>query len=329
MDDPRSLYLVNQKQYTVIKAFFQLIRWPNQLILILSMYLMYVPIVQHMLGPEVSAAGMNDLTFVLLVVTTLLLAAGGYIINDLMDVEADRINKPGKNTVNTVFTVRQAEVLYAVTTAIGILTGTWVSFRVHTPVFSLLFVFTAGLMWFYAKDYQCRPILGNLVVAFPSAFSFGLVFIFQVLAIQSQMGQVLLTSHAFTLVFILNLIYIGFALLVSWLREIVKDVEDMKGDQAVGCRTFAVVYGYRKSKNLALGIALTGLMASFFIQWIFYSESLMLLFFYFFLVDLLFSLILYKLVNARETFHFSSLSLWIKLLMLTGVLSMALFYFGG
>lgn len=313
----------------MIKAFFQIIRWPNQVILILSMYLMYDPIVKHLLGPHTAGFGMNMLDFALLVGTTVLLASGGYIINDITDREADRTNKPGKNKVGTVFSLRQAWILYTLTSAGSFVTGTWISFRVGAPEFTLLILLIMGMLFLYAKIYQCRPLVGNLVVALFSGLSFGLVWVGEVLSIVYHSGHALIHSAGFNLVFRINLIYVGFALLVSLLREIVKDAEDVEGDKKVGCRTFAVVYGNTKARNLALNIAVIGWLGSFFIQWVFYRESLMILFFYFFLVDLLFSLIIFKLVQATEKAHFSSLSLWIKILMLTGVLSMALFYLGG
>ena len=311
----------------MIKAFFQLIRWPNLFLLVLSMYLMYVPIVQHLMGIRSATAGLDTIGFLLLVTATLLLAAGGYIINDMEDVEADNVNKPGKNNIGTMFTVQQAQVLYTLTTLGGVAAGALVSFRVDRPEFVLIFLFTAGLMWSYAKGYQYRPLLGNLLVAFPSASSFGLVFLFQVLALQNQTVDVGLQAYRLTLH--VTLVYISFAFLVSLLREVVKDMEDIEGDRLVGSRTFVIVYGLQKAKNLSLTVAFVGLIASFLMQWVFLSQSLLLLFYYFFLVDFLFGYIIYKLMQAKEKKDYAALSRWIKLLMLTGVLSMALFYFGG
>ncbi|MBN2638834.1 MAG: geranylgeranylglycerol-phosphate geranylgeranyltransferase [Bacteroidales bacterium] len=311
------------------KALIRMIRWPNLLIMALSMYLMYVPVIQHLLGPEASALGMSTLNFILLLAATLLIAAGGYIINDIADVTADQTNKPGKNAIGSLISVSRAQLLYYIISLAGIAAGSVLSFQVHTPVLALLFVFTAGLLWFYAKDYQCRPLLGNMVIGVLSALSFGLVFMFEVLALRNHNVPVTMQHYAFEMALKITLIYMAFAFLTSLIREIVKDVEDATGDHRVGCRTFAVVYGQKKAGNLALGATLLGLAGAFIIQWFFYKHGMVLLFFYFFLVDLLFSMVAYKLLRATGKKDFSSLSLWTKLLMLTGVLSMALFYFGG
>lgn len=317
------------KHMLMIKAFFRIIRWPNLLLIVLSMYLMYVPVIQNLLGSEAAIAGIQLLDFVLLVLATIFIAAGGYIINDIVDIEADKINKPGKNTVGTVFSVQQAKILYYVITLLGITAGSIVSFRVNAPGFALFFVFTAGLMWFYAKDYQCRPLMGNIIIGILSALSFGLIYIVDLLAIKNYPYQVFIQSADFYLVTILTLIYMGFALLTTVIREIVKDIEDISGDTEVGCTTYAVKFGLKKAANLAMIISFVGLTASFFIQWVFYSYGLTLLFFYFFLIDLLFGILLFRLSQAQSKEDYSSLSIWIKLLMLTGVLSMILFYFGG
>jgi len=118
---------------------------------------------------------------------------------------------------------------------------------------------------------------------------------------------------------VLVLIYMGFAFLVSLLREVVKDIEDMEGDRKTGCLTLPVTYGAKKAKNVAVIINVLGLPASFAIQLFFYRNGFNVLFLFFFLVDLLFAFV--------QKSHFSALSLWIKLLMVTGILSMGLFYF--
>jgi len=115
--------------------------------------------------------------------------------------------------------------------------------------------------------------------------------------------------------------------LVSLLREVVKDMEDVEGDRQTGCLTLPVAYGVKKAKNVAMAVNLLGLIASFAIQWVFYKNGFIILFLFFFLIDLLFGFVLLKLASINRKEHFSLLSLWIKLLMIAGILSMGLFYF--
>lgn len=307
-----------------MRTFFKLIRWPNLVMVILSMCLMLFLLIK----PELKLtgnAGMTFAEFLLLVFAVLLTAMGGYVINDLNDLKTDAVNKPGKNSFEKMFTRNRGWILYWVFTVGGILAGSLLSFLLSKSSYALIFIFTAGLLWFYAIRYQCQPLVGNLVVAFLSALSFGLVWLYELMALQVQAMAV---DHSrLLLVNRLVLIFMGFAFLVSLLREVVKDMEDVDGDQQTGCLTLPVTYGIRKARNIAIAVNLLGLMASFAIQWFFYENGFNVLFLFFFLVDLLFAFVLLKLINANRKEHFSLLSLWIKLLMVAGVLSMGLFYF--
>ncbi len=308
-----------------MRAFFKMIRWPNLVMVILSMSFLLFLLVRPGLGLAASALGLGLAGFLLLVVAVLLTAMGGYVINDLKDLQTDAVNKPGENPFETTFTGKQGRVFYLVFTVGSILAGGLLSFMLGKGSYSLIFVLTAGLLWFYATRYQCQVLMGNLVVAFLSALSFGLVWLYELMALQMHAIQV--DRSVLLMVNILVLIYMGFAFLVSLLREVVKDIEDVEGDRQTGCLTLPVTYGAKKAKNVAVIINVLGLLASFAIQWFFYKNGFNLLFLFFFLVDLLFAFVLMKLVNAKQRIHFNALSLWIKLLMVAGILSMGLFYF--
>lgn len=306
-----------------MRTFFKMIRWPNLVMVILSMSFLLFLLIRP--GLAVSAAGLNLTSFLLLVVAVLLTAMGGYVINDLKDLQTDAVNKPGRNPFERFFTPKQGMLFYWIFSLSGILAGTWLSFWLGKGSYSLIFVLTAGLLWFYAARYQCQVLMGNLVVAFLSAFSFGLVWLYELMALLEQSVQV--GRNVLMTVNWLVLIYMGFAFLVSLMREVVKDMEDVEGDQQTGCLTLPVAYGMKKAKNIALIVNLLGLFASFGFQWFFYRNGFGWLFLYFFIVDLLFAFVLLKLLNASRKEHFSLLSLWIKLLMVAGVLSIGLFYF--
>ncbi len=307
-----------------MRTFFKLIRWPNLVIVILSMALLLFLLIKPELGLA-DNVGMTLAEFLLLIIAVLFTAMGGYVINDLNDLKTDAVNNPGKNSFEKIFTRDQGWIFYWIFTIGGILAGSLLSFLLGKSSYALIFVFTAGLLWFYAVRYQCQPLVGNLVVAFLSALSFGLVWLYELMALQTQ--AVMVDHSRLLSVNMLVLIYMGFAFLVSLLREVVKDMEDVEGDRQTGCLTLPVTYGIKKAKNVAIAVNLSGLIASFAIQWVFYKNGFNVLFLFFFLVDLLFSFVLLKLTNAVRKEHFSQLSLWIKLLMVAGILSMGLFYF--
>ncbi len=307
--------------------FLKLIRWPNLLIVGLSMLLILFCVIRPGLGYGGFEIGLSVLEFLLLVAASLFIAIGGYLINDFYDMNADSVNKPGVNQVGRKFPVYIIDILYWVFTITGIGSGALLSWHVDHINYSLIFVFSAGLLWFYSSRYQCQPIVGNVVIAFLSALSFGLVWIFEFFALSAQPDAFVGVQQLFGLVNQMVFIYVAFAFMVSFLREVVKDMEDIKGDDRFGCRTFSVVYGLTKAKWLSLFIALVGLLGSVWVQIYFYQLGFHYLFIYFFVINILFLLVIYQLVKASETKDFSRLSSVIKTLMLAGILSMPVFYF--
>ena len=279
-----------------------------------------------MLGMISANTGLSVFEFVLLVVATVFLSVGGYLINDFFDMDVDEVNKPGKNQVGRYFTVFTVQIMYWSFTILGVMAGAVLSWKVNQPNYGLLFVFVAGLLWFYSERYQCMPVIGNLVIALLSALSFGLVWLFQFFALATQPQLFVSVQASFSLVNRLVLIYMAFAFLTSFLREIIKDIEDLKGDERFGCKNLAVTYGVKKSKILALFIAVAGLVGTVWIQFIFYKIEFWILFGYFFLLDISFLAIIFWILKAREATNYGKLSNFIKILMLLGVISIALFY---
>ena len=271
--------------------------------------------------------GLTITEFILLALAVIFTAVGGYIINDIKDVKSDMIHKPGRKAVRLAFTAKQAYGIYLVFAIAGVVFGTVVSILLHKTGFSLIFLLTAGLLWFYANAYQCQPLTGNLVIAFLSALSFALVFLYELFAFQLAKAPVIIQPQALHLILTIVLIYMSFAFLVSLIREILKDIEDVKGDEETGCHTYAVVYGIKNSKIVALVVEFIGLLTAFWFQWYFYGKGFFLLVFYFSLIDILFGWIIVKTLQASEKSHFSKLSVITKVLMLAGILSMVLFYF--
>ena len=308
-------------------AFLKLIRWPNLLLIVISMKLLLFFVISPVLGLPWLAGGMNVLEFSLLVGATLFIAIGGYLINDFFDMNVDSVNKAGGNLVGGKFSVLFTQTFYWIFTITGVLMGVLLSYLLNQINYALVFLFVAGLLWFYSEKYQCQPLVGNVVVAILSALSFGLVWLFEFFALSNHAQLFTEVQANFRLVNRLVLIYMGFAFLVSLLREVVKDIEDFAGDDRFGCRTFPVVYGKTKARRLALIIAIAGLLAAFWFQYYFFTASFNIVFVYFFIVDALFVANIFLLLKAKEKSDYSKLSILIKLLMLAGVLSMALFYF--
>ena len=121
------------------------------------------------------------------------------------------------------------------------------------------------------------------------------------------------------------MIYMGFAFFVTLIREVIKDMEDIKGDERFGCKTFAVNFGISASKILAIVFSSIALAASIFAQYYFYYADYMLQAYYFVIIDLLLILVIVRTFNSKYRSDYSNISNRLKLLMVAGILSMILF----
>jgi len=284
-------------------------------------------IITPRLGTNLFIDGLSVFEFILLLASTILIAIGGYIINDIFDINTDSVNKQGKNVVGSKISIEAANTLYWVTTVSGVLLGVLLSYLVNQINFGLIFLFSAGLLWFYSQKYQCQPLVGNIVIAFLSSISFGLVWLFEFYALSNNAEAFVDVQSNFPLVNRLVLIYMGFAFMTSLLREVVKDIEDYKGDNRYGCITFTVKFGISASNILALAIAYLSLFATIIIQYYFFIAGFIILFITFLLIDILFIITIIRLHSSITKLNYTKLSLLIKILMLVGILSMFMFYF--
>lgn len=308
-------------------AFLNLIRWPNLVLVMVSMLLMLLFVLNPVLAIGTFQAGLSEFEFILLVLSTICITIGGYLVNDLFDMDADRLNKPGKNQVGLKFPVASIQLLYWFFTVIGVLLGVWLCYLLDQLTYSLVFVFAAGLLWFYSERYQCIPLVGNMVIAFLSSLSFGLVWLFDFFAFRNDPQVFTHIQADFPLANRLVLIYMGFAFLISLIREVVKDIEDIEGDERYGCGTFAVSYGIKKAKSVGMASTIIALIFSVYTQVFFLNAEYYMLFGCFILIDLLLITLFAWLWQAKNKSHFHRISSFTKLVMLIGILSMGLVYF--
>lgn len=235
--------------------------------------------------------------------STIFVAAAGNIINDIQDVKIDEINKPQKLVVEKYISRKNALLLYGLFTFTGLVLASLVHFQYF--IWTLV---AAQILWLYAVVLKCQPIIGNLAVAFLMGLSVWVV---------QFSGEYF---HLPLLVF-----YALFAFLTGFIREIVKDIEDKKGDEETGCRTFAVRNPLQNVKNLIYILLFAGLvllLASASIM--FYKDLIYLALYLAIIICPALVFYFFQVKKAKEKEQFSRLSLYIKIIMLAGILSMPL-----
>lgn len=331
MDGYRSLLLV--KFFCMLKAVARLIRLPNLIIIAATQYLMRYMIIAPFLKLNDFGLQLDSFHFALLVLTTLLLAAAGYVINDYFDTQPDRVNKPGKVVIDKQISRHAAINLHIILNILGVGLGVYLSFYIKIPGLSLLFILTAGMLWFYSTNYKKQFLIGNLIVSILTGTVPLLVILFELPLLNREYGEIMINADAsFNYIFYWVAGFGFFAFLTNFIREIVKDAEDFEGDRAYGMNTFPIVVGMLFTRVITITlIAILIILISFVLfRYILMSgagfDYLSALYFTV-LVILPLVFIIFKIIIAKSKRDYHISSQMLKFVMLSGILYSLIVYY--
>ena len=297
------------------------------IIVALTQYIIRYLIIEPILLVYRFELQLTDLQFMILVLSTVLITAAGYVINDYFDVQTDRLNKPGRIIVGKEISRRTAITWHIVLNLIGIALGTYVALVIGIPILSLTFVLTSGVLWFYSTTYKRQLLVGNLIVALLTALVPLIIVIFE-LPILNKVFHFRLEAEAqnLNIIFYWVLGFGFFAFILTLIREIIKDIEDFEGDKAFGRNTLPIVMGTQKTVYVITVFIIFTIISLLFIyfRYLLYSPSgqidiISLVYIFVFLIIPLIILQVLILV-AKEKKHFSFASLFSKIIMLFGLL---------
>lgn len=281
------------KKIELFVNLLKLLRWKNLLIVGVTQYAAAYLLIESL--PLQSL--ITNLEMLALSISTVLITAAGYVINDYYDVKIDYINKPQRVVVGRFLKRRSSIVLHAWLNTIGILLGTWVSWEI-----GIIDFFAIGLLWLYSNQLKRLPLLGNIAVALLTGLAVFIVYIF------------------FKESLFLFAAYATFAFFISLIREIIKDMEDVEGDRKFGCKTLPISIGIRKSKMVIYLVSLIFLGSVVLLLqqepkfwWVFSGLTLML------------AWLNYRLFKADKNIDFTKLSTLSKQIMILGLISMIFF----
>jgi 4-hydroxybenzoate polyprenyltransferase len=303
------------------------------LIIAFTQYAMRYLVMEPLLPSDTFELQFGDFQFALLVFSTMLIAAAGYIINDYFDTRPDLINKPARVVVGVTISRKVAMMLHLILNLIAVGIGIYLAFYVGLRSLSLVFVLSTGLLWFYSTNYKKQFLVGNLAVSFLTALVPLMVVLFEIPLLNREYGEVMIRYDAdFNYLFAWVSAFSFFAFITTLIREIIKDAEDLEGDMAYGMKTVPIVLGSLWTRIvLVLLIAVTMFALTFLLfKYIYFSvdpvDTTSLIYFVVFLLLPLIILAI-QVMTARNKRGYHRASTLIKLVMLSGILySVLVFY---
>lgn len=265
---------------------------------------------------------LTDFNYILLIISTVCIAAGGYVINNIMDQDTDEIAKPQNRVVGVSISESVAYNWYIGLTIVGVGIGFYLSNVIYKPTFASMFILVATLLYVYATNLKQIPVLGNIVVALLLSISIIIIALFDVFPAtdetnRSRMGEI----------FSILIDYAIFAFIINLIREMVKDMEDIDGDYQTGINTLPIAIGIQKTKIIVGTLTLVAIaILAYYVKVNLFELDYVV---YYTMILIVGPLIYFgvKLLNAKQKNEFHHLSLVLKLVLFFGIISIALIVF--
>ncbi len=313
-----------------MKTFLKLIRWPNLLIVAFTMILMRYAVIEPVISKITVSiiGGTGEMTplslqfpwydFLILILATVCLTAGGYVINDYFDIRTDLINR-GEVIVGSKVPRRQAMLWHNILNLIGVAAGFYISWKAGYFWMGMLFLIVSGLLYFYSASYKRQFLVGNIVVAVLTAMVPLLVVVYEWPALYRYYEVNAFSSPDVNIIFYWVGGFALFAFITTLTREIIKDIEDFEGDQAYGRNTVPVVTGILTARIIA--IILTAVtIAMLYIVWNIFLHDKITLIYISAAVVVPLAIVIYRLILSPGKRQLHSASRLMKIAQCTGVL---------
>lgn len=308
-------------------AFLQLIRAKNLILLGVILFCIKYCLVDPLADLSSVPPCLSNLHWLLLGMATVFIAASGNVINDIMDQDMDRVNRPTKFIVGRSISEPLAWNIYYALTAVGLVCGIWLAELLNSEYHGTVFILCSAGLWFYSQYFKRQALVGNLIVSLLSALVLLLPFFMEyrcvvadpmvASAITDHGGKIIIHWQGFIFVFA------GFSFLTTLIREIIKDMQDMSGDSEAGAATLPITIGLKPTKWLAIFLVILLIIAVGWLQFIRSNGGDQLTFYYLLIAVQIPSLVLIVLLStSHRPQDMKAPSRLVKLIMITGILCM-------
>ncbi len=223
-------------------AFLKLVRWPNLLFIALTQILFVYCIVQPLFAVAGKLPVVYGKTFFLLCLSSVLVAAAGYIINDYFDLNIDLVNKPDRLIVEKIIPRRWTIILHLLLSVSGIVIGFYLDFTTSISFLGFANTVCVLLLFVYSIALKKKLLWGNILISLLTAWVVLVITGCELISVRHAAGINIAKISRYTF------LYGGFAFIISLIREVIKDMEDIEGDRKYGCTTMPIVWGINASK---------------------------------------------------------------------------------
>ncbi len=299
-----------------LKDYLVFFRWKNLLlILLIQILIKYVFFLKFDIATTLTTA-----EFVLLAVSILCISIAGYIINDIEDVTADKINKPNKVFIGNKITLKRANDLYIAFNSVGFIAGMYLSFLIDKISYFAIFLIASLLLYSYANRLKKKLIIGNLAIAFLSFLCILLVPIYDIVTATNSYNK-----EQQIAVFQVVLIFSIFSFLLTLIREIIKDIEDMEGDRKIGAKTISLVWGVRSAKQIVIFLSVIFIGSLLYFAYLLRLAHLTASIYFIVscVIPLIYTVVLVSKSKTKKEFH--KISNLLKMIMLLGILAFIIY----
>lgn len=260
--------------------------------------------------------GLKDWQFILLVLSTVLIAAAGYVINNIFDQETDNYNKPKNVVVGKTISETNAYYIYIALNFTGVAIGFYLSNVIGKPGFASLFILITATLYFYASSLKQMLLIGNIIVALLLSFSVIIIGVFSLYPIVNIENQSVLAN-----LFSILVDYSIFAFMINFIREIVKDIEDVNGDYIQEMNTLPIFIGKQRTAKIVFLLSFIPVFSILYYikTYLFPLVYVCLYMLVFVVAPLLFFMV--KIWTAESQKQFHNLSTLLKWILFFGILS--------
>ncbi|MBQ5451762.1 MAG: geranylgeranylglycerol-phosphate geranylgeranyltransferase [Bacteroidales bacterium] len=300
--------------------FLRLVRYKNLLMIAFAMFMTVFCIINPMLKLFNLISSTTALDTVFIILACVLIAAGGYVINDYFDTKIDRINRPETLIVTKSVGYSTATKWHIVLSVTGCLFGFLVSARLGIWKVGFMYPIIVGLLWFYSSAYKKMFLVGNIVVAVLSGLVMVIPALYEMPGLMNNPDPIIQYGALDPFLIVYQTLGVGiFAFLTSLTREIIKDMEDEEGDKEHGARTLAVVFGKRNTKIVVTILNLATVAILEYVLMTYLNETISIIYINAAVVlPLMF--LSYKVLRIKDKKDCHFCSIFMKITMLLGIL---------